>query len=311
MSAPPPISVVVRTYSLGRWAELVAAINSVGSQTLQPLEIVVVVDHNTELMDQVRKSFPSVHAVENHNPKGSSGAWNSGFAAASGEIIAFMDDDAMAEPDWLARLADPYLQPNVAGVGGRILPRWQCGRPSWFPEEFDWVVGCSYRGLPQSLTPVRNLIGCNMSLRRWVFDAVGGFREGIGHVGTNPAGCDETELCIRLHQLRPESVLLYEPRAIVHHFVPEQRSTLEYFMRRCALEGRSKAVVSTLVGARDGLSSERAHTLKALPSAVARGLADSVLHLQLGGILRAAAVALGFGIAAGSYVVGRLSDAAH
>ncbi len=311
MGASPTISVVIRTYSSGRWEEFVASIQSMGCQTLQPAEVVVVVDHNAELLEQAQRWLPAVQAVENHYPRGSSGAWNSGLQAASGEIVAFMDDDATAEPDWLARLAEPYSEANVLGVGGRILPRWECGRPAWFPEEFDWVVGCSYKGLPQSLAPVRNLIGCNMSLRRWIFAEVGGFREGMGHVGAIPAGCDETELCIRLHQLRPESVLLYEPRAIVQHFVPRERCTLSYFVKRCALEGRSKAAVSSLVGVRDGLASERGHALKALPRAIARGLADSALHRQPGGTLRAAVVMLGFGVTAGHYLLQRLSDATH
>ena len=78
--------------------------------------------------------------------RGISGARNSGIAAARGAIIAFLDDDAIAAPDWLEQLLAGYSSPNVLGVGGAIEPQWQGGRPRWFPPEFDWVVGCTYLG---------------------------------------------------------------------------------------------------------------------------------------------------------------------
>src|SRR5581483_7826900 len=96
------------------------------------------------------------------------------------DAIAFLDDDAAADPSWLAELLRGYQERDVLGVGGRIDPAWSTKRPRWFPEEFAWVVGCTYRGIPSHPSPVRNLIGANMSLRRSVFDAVGGFRTELG-----------------------------------------------------------------------------------------------------------------------------------
>ncbi len=303
MATTPSLSVVIRTYSLMRWENLADALHSIYAQTLQPAEIVVVVDHNAQLLEKVKEAFPSVRAVESHFPQGSSGAWNSGVAAATGDILVFMDDDAVAEPNWLQQLIKPYSDPHVTGVGGLISPRWQQARPAWFPEEFDWVVGCSYRGLPESIAPVRNLIGCNMSFRKSAFEVVGGFREGMGHVGANPIGCDETELCIRLRQAESDTLLLYEPLAVVHHCVPVGRATFRYFIRRCVLEGRSKALVSHFVGSRDGLATERAHALAALPKAVARGFRDAFLRFRPSGVLRAAAIMLGFAFTASSYLI--------
>ena len=100
-------------------------------------------------------------------------------------------------------------------MGGAIEPLWESDRPRWFPPEFDWVVGCTYRGMPCEPKPVRNLIGCNMSFRREVFAQIGGFRDEIGRVGARPSGCDETELCIRLGQRLPHALLLYSPCARV------------------------------------------------------------------------------------------------
>ena len=177
-------SVVICAYTEARWHDLVAAIHSVRGQRVPPREIIVVVDHNPTLLERMHTEVPYVIAVENQEPKGLSGARNCGIAAATGAVIAFLDDDGVAAPDWLEHLLRAYANPEVMGVGGTVEPLWIGGRPPWFPAEFDWVVGCTYQGLPKVTAPVRNLIGCNMSFRREVFEGVGGFRSGIGRVGT-------------------------------------------------------------------------------------------------------------------------------
>ena len=229
----PTISVIVCAYTDVRWNDLIEAVGSLRRQQMAPAEVIVVVDHNPGLLARARAQFPNVTVIENTGPQGLSGARNSGLAAARGEIVAFMDEDATADPSWLQELAAAYADPNVMGAGGAIVPEWQHGRPAWFPEEFDWVVGCTYRGMPQAQAPVRNLIGCNMSLRREVFAEVGGFRPGIGRVGTLPVGCEETELCIRVRQRWPQGELVYVPAAVVRHRVPQGRATWEYFRSRC------------------------------------------------------------------------------
>jgi GT2 family glycosyltransferase len=296
----PSISVVVCAYSDVRWNDLVEAVASLQRQHRQPAEIIVVVDHNPALLEQARAQFPGVTVIENTGPRGLSGARNSGLAVAGSDVIAFMDEDATADPEWLEELAAAYADPGVLGAGGAILPLWQNGRPDWFPAEFDWVVGCTYRGMPQAGAPVRNLIGCNMSFRRHVFGEAGGFRPGIGRIGTLPVGCEETELCIRVRQTWPEGALVYVPAAIVQHRVPATRATWSYFRSRCYAEGISKALVTQYVGAQDGLSSERAYTLRTLPAGVLRGL-GAALRGDGQGLRRSAAIAGGFVLTALGY----------
>ena len=131
------------------------------------------------------RQLPDVIVTDNQQQQGLSGARNAGVAVAGGEVVAFLDDDATAAPDWLERLAAGYADPDVLGVGGAIEPVWSTSRPRCFPEEFDWVVGCTYRGLPQTPAPVRNLIGANMSFRRTVLNTIGGFRCDIGRIGSD------------------------------------------------------------------------------------------------------------------------------
>jgi hypothetical protein len=219
-----------------------------------------------------------------------------------------MDEDAVAAPDWIERLQAGYQDPDVVGVGGAIVPFWLSARPAWFPEEFDWVVGCTYQGMPVRSAPVRNLIGCNMSFRREVFETVGGFRVGMGRIGTLPVGCEETELCIRAHQRIHPGILLYEPGAQVSHRVPAQRANLHYFFSRCYSEGISKSQVAHWVGAGDGLSNERAYTLRTLPEGFWGGIKAALLHREPAGLGRAAAIATGLLVTTGGYLAGGIME---
>lgn len=307
----PDFSVVICAYTQERWNKLVAAVQAVQAQTVPAWEIIVVVDHNPDLWQRVLQSIPGVIALENVEQRGLSGARNTGVKAARGEAVAFTDEDAVPAMDWLERLNQGYADPCVLGVGGAIEPVWSIGRPGWFPEEFDWVVGCTYQGMPPVTAPVRNLIGCNMSFRREVFDAIGGFQHGIGRIGAHPVGCEETELCIRIHRYWPGAILVYEPSARVFHHVPSTRGTWHYFYSRCYYEGRSKANVTALAGSRDGLSSEWNYTLKTLPSGVCRNLLDSIRHGNIAGFARALAISAGLAITIAGYVTGKLLAATH
>lgn len=302
------ISVVICAYTHERWGALTEAIQSVQRQTAPPREIIVVVDHNPELLERVQRTFAGVLATPNVERRGLSGARNSGVAAAAGAIIAFLDDDGVAAEDWLARLAAAYGDEQVVGVGGSIAPYWEGDRPAWFPEEFDWVVGCTYRGMPEAAAAVRNLIGANMSFRRQELVELGGFEHGIGRVGAQPTGCEETELCIRARQRWPRRTLRYEPSAQVLHRVPHGRARWAYFRARCYAEGRSKSLVTQLVGAQDGLSSEWSYTLHTLPRGIVRNAAWSIARRDRAGLMRAGAIAGGLCITIAGYAMGQLAQ---
>ncbi|MFF7980920.1 glycosyltransferase family 2 protein [Streptomyces sp. NPDC007901] len=304
----PDLSVVICVYTEDRWEDILAAVSSVRAQSYPALETLLVVDHNPALLERLTKEYKQsaeVRVLANAGPRGLSAGRNTGIAASYGEVIAFLDDDAVAERDWLRRFAEGYADPKVMAVGGRTVPVWASGRrPDWFPEEFDWVVGCTYKGLPAGRVRVRNVLGGNASFRRTAFDVAGGFATGIGRDGDKrPLGCEETELCIRLTRARPDAVLLIDDRAVIHHRVPEVREHFGYFRTRAYAEGLSKALVARSVGADKGLESERRYTTRVLPAGVARGLRDALLA-RPGGAGRAGAIVAGVLTAAGGYVVG-------
>jgi len=269
------VSVVICAYTTRRWDDLRAAVASVTAQLLPADELLLVIDHNEELLEQARRDLTGgqVRVLPNSGSRGLSGARNTGVAASRCALVGFVDDDATAGPGWLAGIRSAFADPEVAAAGSAIHPLWPAGtRPAWFPAEFDWVVGCTYRGLPTEPTDVRNVIGAGMAFRRDVVDLAGGFSEQVGRIGTAPTGCEETELCIRIRQAKPQLRIRYLPQLSVAHRVTPERLTTAYFLRRCLGEGRSKARVSRLVGRSAGLSSERSYVSRVLPRALLREL---------------------------------------
>ena len=263
---------VVCAYTLDRWDDIVAAVESLHAQTHRPDEIVLVSDHNPELLERARAAFPAVRSVASTGTRGLSDARNTGVAVATGDIVGFLDDDAAADPRWVERMLAAYEDDDVLGVGGAVVPAWRGPRPVWFPDEFLWVVGCSYTGLPTGRAEVRNPIGANMSFRRRVLTAAGGFDAGLGRLGRDAAGCEETEFSIRARAAHPGGRVVFEPTALCRHNVSVDRLSRTYFRRRCQAEGRSKALVAGLAGADAALSSERAYVSRTLPAGVLRGL---------------------------------------
>ncbi len=299
------ISVIICAYTEDRWDDLVGAVESVKRQRLPPSEVILVIDHNPGLLKRVREHLAGVVVVENVEARGLRGARNSGITVAQGQIIAFLDDDAVATPDWLMFLCKGFADPQVLSTGGEVAPCWLDNKPTWLPEEFYWVVGCTYRGMPLTVTTIRNPIGANMAFRREIFNTVGNFHSEIERVGPRHAGgCEETELCIRARQRWPQSVFLYQPQARVFHRMQGNRTRWRYFCSRCYVEGLAKAVLARHMGAKDSLASERTYTLRTLPQGVVHGLTDTLFHHDLNGLARAGAIVIGLVVTTAGYLVG-------
>jgi len=303
--ALPTCAVIVCAYTEDRWDDTLQAVESVQVQQPPPQDLILVIDHNPQLQARMAEELPDVRVVANHNERGLSGARNTGVELTDADVVVFLDDDAAAQPGWLEGLARRYSDPDVLGVGGRIDPWWATERPSWWPPEFDWVVGCNYTG--QHAGVVRNLIGANASFRRELF-ADGGFVTGIGRSATvqRPVGCEETEFCIRAGKSRPNGIFLYDDSAAVVHRVPAARETFSYFRTRCYSEGLSKAQVTDSVGVGSGLSAEWTYSTVTLPVGVLRGLWRAVRG-DRSGLQTAAVIVIGLAYTTAGYIVGVVS----
>lgn len=280
-------TVVICAYTLERWAWLGEAVTEAADQLRRRDTgggLMVVVDHNPELLTRATVAFSplAVEVVPNRNRPGLSGARNTAIELAgtrASEVLVFLDDDATPRAGWLDVLLGHFDNPAVAAVGGSAHPIWPAtGRPATLPArdgepgEFDWVVGCTYAGQPTRVSPVRNLMGCNMAFRTGLLSDAGGFATELGRVGTSPLGCEETELCIKITHQNPGKQILFDPVAAVDHHVSQARTGWDYFWARCRAEGISKAAVSRRVGATDALRTEAKYLAHTLPAGLARQL---------------------------------------
>jgi GT2 family glycosyltransferase len=293
-------SVVIASHTLQRRAALTEAVASALAQG--PYEVVVAVDNNADLYDWVRARWTDVVAVHHQGTPGASATRNAGARVAAGRLLAFLDDDAVARPGWLPSLTAPLVRQEVAGVGGLVEPVWLGRVPEWMPDEFLWVVGASYRGLPSTAAPVRNVWSMNMAVAQEDFWAVGGFREGFGKTG-HRSQPEDTDFCIRLTSALKGRTCWYEPSARVGHNIPPDRGTLRFFVHRCFNEGQGKADITALLGSDEGLADERRHAAKTLPEGIRRELRQAVTAREFSAAQRALAMCIGLGAAGLGYLV--------
>lgn len=282
-------------------------------------ELLVVVDYSPELRTMLSADFDAkghhrARVIANRESPGLSGARNSGVVAAVGEVIAFVDDDAMIGDDWADRMLAHYEDGKVSGVGGLAVPEWSGRRPRWLPEKYFWVVGCSYSGLPTGVTEVRNFIGCNMSFRRSVFEAVGGFHTAIQRPGTQRKGnrdseCAETELCVRYRHTVPQARLLFDPDLVVRHMVDRDRATMKHFRQRCFGYGYSQHRLAQLAAAEGVETSDLAFASEVLSNAFlhTRGGAGLAPVSDGNRLIRFIVTVFGLVSTAAGYLSGRLN----
>jgi GT2 family glycosyltransferase len=289
-------SVVIPCHTERRWEELCRAIRSVFAQTVVPRAVIVAVDGNVALYERLLRWSDEIQVVLNTLQPGASTTRNTGAGVVQTPLIAFLDDDASARPGWLANLVEPFHDADVVGTGGFVAPRWRVPEPGWFPDEFAWVVGASFRGLPTTRSLVRNVWSENMAVRRRVFDQVGGFRADFTKVG-NVSTPDDTDLCVRMGKATPGARWIYVPDAVVDHDVGEERARFSFFLRRCYLEGRGKI---ELARGNDGLSDlgdEQRYLWRTLPRGLVTHARRSVRTRDLDEASRAGAIVAGIAAA--------------
>jgi cellulose synthase/poly-beta-1,6-N-acetylglucosamine synthase-like glycosyltransferase len=273
------ISVVICTYGMERYDDVLEAVNSLDNQDYKDFETLIVIDENHELLKKLQNNLEDHIRIIVSKKKGLSNARNKGIEQSNNEFIAFLDDDAVAEKDWLRILNKNFDDPDVMVVGGKISPLWKHSRPKWFPEELDWIVGCTYKGHPEKRGQVRNVIGCNMAFRKDVFGKVGIFEISVGRVGRKLLAGEEMELCFRILNEIPKSKIIYDPKARVFHKVHEYRHTKTYSRRRAYNEGLSKASIRKLqkeISSKNVLSTENTYTKYLLTRSIPSRLKNAI-----------------------------------
>ncbi|MFQ3319873.1 MAG: glycosyltransferase involved in cell wall biosynthesis, partial [Natronomonas sp.] len=143
------VSVVVCTYSEGMYEHLQDCLESLRSQTHDDVEIITVVDGNEGLAERITADYDDVPEITVHcndENVGLSASRNNALEYATGDVIAFIDDDAVADEEWIEELVAAYEEQDALAVGGQMTPIWVAGKPEFLPEEFYWLIGVTHKG---------------------------------------------------------------------------------------------------------------------------------------------------------------------
>jgi glucosyl-dolichyl phosphate glucuronosyltransferase len=302
------VSVIICAYTMERLKDIHEAVGSIIAQTLKPFEIILAIDHNEQLLQRLKSELPSqVKLILNQGIRGSAETRNVGIRSATGDIVAFIDDDAAAKEDWLEKLLKPYSDANVLVTGGRIISVWENGRPLWFPEELDWIVGGTYKGFTETQSHIRNVHWPNMSFRRLVCDRIGFVRTDIGAIGNTSRSGDETELCMRITHHIPGSEIVFCPEAIVYHKALPSHSNLSASIKRSFNEGKYKSINSRDFAALSDqpLSPENSYLKYLLFKAIPQRLK---FFFQKGRLLQAGTIIISIIATGAGYCIGKLGS---
>ena len=243
------VSVVIATYSEDVYHDFREAVESLRSQTYDNIELILVVDGNDELCERVHDDYEEtddllIHCNEEN--VGLSESRNNALDYATGDVVALIDDDAVADERWVEELVSVYESRDAIAAGGKMTPRWVAGKPDFLPEEFFWLVGVTHKGFAEPGDEVRNTFGSNISFKREILEELGGFESKVGRQGDLNLQAHETEFCARMRDEYGRGVI-YNPDAVVEHKVFEYRTELFWLLERCFMQGLSKRVMEKLV----------------------------------------------------------------
>ena len=197
------VSVVICTYAADMYEHFEDCLESVRAQTYDDVEVVVVVDGNDALHERIADEYgdlPELTLHCNENNVGLSASRNNALEFVTGDVVALIDDDAVADERWVEELVSVYESRGALAVGGRMTPIWTAGKPDFLPEEFYWLVGVTHRGFAEAGEEVRNTFGSNISFRTEVLRELGGFATEVGRQGEKNLQAHETELCARMRE---------------------------------------------------------------------------------------------------------------
>ena len=241
----PTASVVIPTRN--RCATLATLLERVAPQAEAAAAEVVVVDNGStdgtpETLRQL-EADGKLRIVFEPIP-GATRARNAGARAARGEVVAFVDDDALPSEGWLTALLAPFENPRVAAAGGRVRLRFAGALPAWWDAALATYLAAYDLGPEPADLGARPWYdsprGLNLAVRRDALLAVGGFNLRLGPRAGRPSVGEESDLCFRLlahgHEIR------YVPGAVVEHLVDPARLHPRWFFQRAFWTGWSEAM---------------------------------------------------------------------
>ena len=279
MNAPPTISVIIATYT--RATLLDECLRHLGGQQFAAGDEVIVVDNGSadntqQVVTSHQRSFPVPLRLLHESTPGKSHALARALPEAAGEVFAFLDDDVNVEGNWLAVVRDTMRDPEVALMGGRVVPRWEPSVPQWM-RDASAVPSRLWAPLglleyPQDVIQLgpRTVLGGNMAVRRDVLETVGGFATHLGKLRGTLLSGEDHEFSLRVQRAGFKAV--YAPNAVVSHWVPAERTRVSYFVNWFYWSGITNAILDEDSGA-----AKKGRSLRGLPLYLAKRAVTATL----------------------------------
>lgn len=243
------VSVIICTYTMDLYDDFQEAVDSIFEQSHDNVELILVSDGNEEVYEQMQDDYgdnPDVIVTMTEENVGVSAARNHGLEKATGDIVAQMDDDAIADPKWVEELVRVYEETDAIAVGGKMTPKWVAGKPRFLPEEFYWLIGVNDRWFADPMEEVRNTYASNISFKKEVIEELGGFDPNVGRKGEREIQATESEIGTRLRREFDRGVI-YNPDATVAHKIFDYRTDRVWIAKRAFWQGYSKRVLEILL----------------------------------------------------------------
>ena len=261
MEYPLKISAVICSYNRARF--IINAVESIFGQEFDKrlYEVIVVDNNSTDGTMEKLAAFKAQHPELNfryYNEQNQGVAFTRTRCAkeAKGAIVAYLDDDSIAQPGWLSATVDFFeAHPETYSTGGKIIPKFLTGIPDWYSKYFFGLVGNFDQGPEvKQLTGARYPCGANMAFRKKAFDEIGYFNTDLGRKGTGLLANEEKDIYLRI--LAHHHQVYYLPHVAVLHCVESNKFDKAYVRRhsmgigggeRLRLKGQSMALLIKLV----------------------------------------------------------------
>lgn len=256
------ISIVATCYSQERFRDVIDLIESICCQTYRSLNLILVIEKSRDLYQEI-SSYIAANSISNvtvvfSSLFGLSSARNLGVKLAKGDIIAFVDDDVILEPQWAEETAKMFDDPVIIGTAGPCRPLIMNGKQNRLSEELEWLIGCTaFYGLKQPVE-IRNAWGMNMAFRRELFECGLRFNEAFGmrSAATEAWGQrppEDVDFSLRARAMTGGHIL-YNPYAGALHKVYQNRFQITNFIKKSFFMGRQRRIMKiTYTGFEKGL----------------------------------------------------------
>jgi GT2 family glycosyltransferase len=266
----PLVSIIITSCSVKNFSNIVKLLSVLNKQSYSNLEVIIIVDGDKNLFERLKTHNcgrdQNARVIFTDNMLGLSGARNLGARISRGEIIAFIDDDAIPSVDWVEKIIETFkLDPFIAAVTGPAFPLWEDKPIDWIPRELQWIIGTTVWYDEDKVCDVRHAWGMNMAFRRDIFLICNGFsiihglkrgeREGIDRFPH-----EDVEFCLRLKR-KTGMRIVYNPNVKVFHKVSRRKLTVKFFAKHAYVQGFAKRMLKELIkkygeNAKDMLSRE-------------------------------------------------------